>query len=106
LVIVRFILELGLMAYKICFELIVGEKEAYFVKEYGIDVAKICTQAIAEEIIRETDVRKLTTLKTPDQEINDLKVALKFMRQQRDDAQAALIQKSTMGLLQRIRGKA
>ena len=94
------------MSYRINYELIVGEREAFFVKEYQIDIAKVCTQAIADEIVRQTDVRKLTTLKTPDQEIDALKVALRSMREQRDQAQAQLVQKSTAGILQRIRGKA
>jgi len=93
------------MSYRILYELIIDEKTAYFIKEYMIDVPKVATLAVIDEISRQQDIRKVTTLKPIEQEIEDLKIALRAMREQRDKAQAAMVQKSTAGILQRIRGQ-
>jgi hypothetical protein len=94
------------MSYRFQLELIVDTKTAYFIKEYELNVPKLAVEAVIEEIRRQQDIRKVTTLKSVDQEVEDLKIALRAMREQRDHAISANIQKATAGILQRIRGKA
>jgi AICAR transformylase/IMP cyclohydrolase PurH len=92
------------MSYRFQLELIVDTKTAYFIKEYELNVPQLAVEAVIEEIRRQQDIRKVTQLKPVEEEIEDLKIALRAMRQQRDAAISANTQKATAGILQRIKG--
>jgi hypothetical protein len=80
-----------LMAFRINLELLVSHDVLHAVKEYDINIPEVCINGIVSEIERLHSISKAisTTTASKDIEIQELKAALRFMREKLEMAEAS-----------------